>query len=472
MATVISTQKRKRKNSLNPAVVHEQSLGSSHLNSKRLLLQTTKNEVQKQDVSSSSTSTPGFLNSGIYKELIGYLVARRKEILLDIPKQCEKLKQEIANLNKSLEASKGKRWLLNTRRDMQENLRVLQLKLTSYQNNDPIQDFDKKMFPVLRRLKKSNHKQIFTDMQEAEREFRKRATKHSDPIILQRATILDVCDECGLSMKMIENDSLFGCPKCGKTKTLSYICAPVSDSEFVSLQYAQKSRFVEWLEFCQGKEYAEPCNDILEMVMNYIFVNKISGLEPFKEIICEEYMKNGPFLNSNNALQRLGEKIPTLKTLLYSIKPNMIRTIMQSISSKNKDDRLRKCYERAPKYCSYICGYWPLRFTSSQEERLRSLYAVAIPAYEKYRKPSQPNWPGGYAYFLRCLCILLGWDVFLDHFNNATAGQKNVHEREAIREKIWKNDLDWEFVPCNIVSSPVLTLTNDNSSSKRKRNED
>jgi hypothetical protein len=121
---------------------------------------------------------------------------------------------------------------------------------------------------------------------------------------------------------------------------------------------------------------------------------------------------------------------------------------MQEVSSKNQDERLRKFYERSPKYAAYISGYWPLRFTNAQEERIRALYSTAVPAYDKYRKPSQPNWPGGYAYFLRCLCVLLGWDEFVQHFN-VTTGQKNVLEREEIRKRIWEKELDWEFIPCS-----------------------
>jgi hypothetical protein len=245
-------------------------------------------------------------------------------------------------------------------------------------------------------------------------------------------------------MQIIASDSLLGCPQCAKTRVIPIVSAPVADSEFVSIPYAQKSRLVEWLEFCQAKEYAEPLPDVLEMIMSELVTQRLTGLEEYISIITEE-RKKGPYLNVQNALERL--QIPKLKEKLIGIKANTVRLAMQSASFRFQDDRLRKFYERAPKYCAFISGYWPLRFSSSQEERIKSLYAVAVPAYEKYRKPSQPNWPGGYAYFLRSLCVLLGWDEFVDHFN-LKSGQKHTAERDVMRQKIWTRDLDWEYLPC------------------------
>jgi hypothetical protein len=400
----------------------------------------SKNENIRMEVNQNSSG-------GIYKDLIESLIESRKEIINNTPHKIKHLKENIKNLQLTLATLHGKRWLLNTQRESNEKIKALQKKLHYYESGEELMEFDSKMKPLLKKLKKSNHKKIYTDIKDSEREFRKHLTKQSDPIILQRASILDICEDCGLSMNMIENDSLFGCPKCGKVKSLSYICAPVSDAEFVNAPYLQKSRLVEWLEFCQGKEYAEPCEDILQLIMKHLFVQKqLGGLEKHLVSISEEYKSGGPFMNSENAILRLKEKIPDLKELLLKIKPVVVRFAMQAISSKTKDERFRKFYERAPKHCAYITGFWPLRFSNLQEERLRSLYATALPAYEKYRKPSQPNWPGGYAYFLRCLCMLLGWDEFIDHFN-VNSGQKNMQEREQIREKIWKKDLDWQFIP-------------------------
>jgi hypothetical protein len=68
---------------------------------------------------------------------------------------------------------------------------------------------------------------------------------------------------------------------------------------------------------------------------------------------------------------------------------------------------------------------------------------AATPVYDRYRKASQPNWPGGYAYFLRCLLILLGWDEIAALFPIQITGRNS--EREETRSEIWKV-LQWENV--------------------------
>jgi hypothetical protein len=359
--------------------------------------------------------------------------------------------EQVASLAKEIEACKGKRWLVRRARDLQTELEATRKAKQEALEGVPLQRFDDSMRPVMRRLRQAAEGRRRLQLEEAEREVRKRLTRSTDAIGLQRAAVGDMCDDCGVSMRIIANDSLLGCPQCAKTRIIPAVSAPVADTEFVSTPYAQKSRLVEWLEFCQAKEYSEPAEDVLEVIMAQLVAQRATGLEDYAIQIYNERALNGPFVDVESAIARLPH-IPGLRVKLLALKATTIRAAMQSASTTSIDDRLRKFYERAPKYAAYISGFWPLRFTNSQEERIRSLYAVAVPAYEKYRKPSQPNWPGGYAYFLRCLCMLLGWDEFLDHFN-VSAGQKNVQEREAMRKKIWTQDLDWEYVSC----SPSVT---------------
>jgi hypothetical protein len=395
--------------------------------------------------SERKSKTTVISSSAIHSDLINSLLDRRREIksisTAPIDAKVERLKQESREIA-------GKRWMINREKDIQLELKKLDFEKKEILSGLPLIKFDNSMRPVMRRLKNANENRKTSIIHEAEREVRKRITKSTDAICLQRAAIGDMCEDCGVSMRVIANDSLLGCPQCAKTRIISAVSAPVADSEFVSIPYAQKSRLVEWLEFCQGKEYAEPSPEVLEMIMGQLVAQRSTGLEDFMSAIAIEREANGPYVDVESSIQRLSSKIPKLREKLLMIRSNLVRVAMQNASCTHQDNRLRKFYERAPKYSAYISGFWPLRFTNRQEERIRSLYAVAMPAYEKYRKPSQPNWPGGYAYFLRCLCVLLGWDEFVDHFN-ISAGQKNVHEREAVREKIWTQDLDWEYVPCS-----------------------
>jgi hypothetical protein len=352
---------------------------------------------------------------------------------------------KIVCLEKDAVQCRGKRWLVRKELDLRDTIDQLKQEKHLLESGEKLALFDKEMAPVMQRLRTATDRRNRTMLDEAEREVRRKLTAANEPIALQHAILADMCDDCGIPMRVIANDSLLGCPQCAKTRVIPMVSSAAAESEYAgTVVYHQKSRLLEWLEFCQGKEYAEPVPEILEYVMEQLVADKATGLEEYMNDIATERV-NGPFKNAEDAIARLSPVIPHLKNRLLAIKPSVVRAAMQAVASSRQDERLRKFYERSPKYSSYISGFWPLRFSSSQEETIRKMYSIASPAYEKYRKPTQPNWPGGYAYFLRCLCILMGWDEFLDHFT-VVSGPKNMVDREAIRQKIWTEDLGWEYV--------------------------
>jgi hypothetical protein len=406
-------------------------------------------------------------------ELISSLQKQRAELGED---KSPELVLKIQEFREQITECNGKRWLLRKSLDLQAEIKSIEQQIEEIKSGKKLREFDEKMKPILARLRDAteNHKVDSSSkfrimLEDAERIVRKKLTKVSDPIILQHAITADICDDCGVVMQVIASDSLIGCPQCAKTRMIPVVTAVnTAENDFVcNSSYQQKSRLLEWLEFCQAKEYTEPQEDVLQMVMQQLVSTKSTGLEDYECIIALE-RQNGPYTDTQNALNRLSSKIPNLKDKLQNIKSIVVRAAMQNASSRNKDDRLRKFYEKAPKYAAYIGGYWPLRFSSSQEDRIRKLYMAACPIYDKYRKPSQPNWPGGYAYFLRCVCILLGWDEFCGHFN-ISAGPKNILEREAMRKKIWSTELNWEFVPSSPPTESYKLIELTESSRKRKR---
>lgn len=66
----------------------------------------------------------------------------------------------------------------------------------------------------------------------------------------------DVCDECGVPMMVIANDSMLACSRCAKTRVITSANAWTSsmDADFSTLHANQKSRLLEWLEMVQAKE--------------------------------------------------------------------------------------------------------------------------------------------------------------------------------------------------------------------------
>lgn len=375
-----------------------------------------------------------------HSELV-YALQQKRKILSE--RGCDFIDKQIADIVRELPTCKNKRWLVRREKDLQEQLVKLKKEREDEQSGLVLRTFDTEIEPVMRRLKNATEKRNRAAQEDAERELRKRLTPVSEPISLQQAMLADVCEDCGVPMRIIASDSLLGCPQCAKTRVIPMVSCTAAESEYAGTAiYNQKSRLLEWLEFCQAKEYAEPMPEILALIMEQLVADKATGLEVYINDIATERV-NGPFVDAEDAVARLD--IPNLKQRLLNIKPALVRAAMQTVASSRQDERLRKFYERSPKYASYISGYWPLRFSSEQEETIRKMYSLAAPAYEKYRKPSQPNWPGGYAYFLRCLCILMGWDEFIEHFA-ILAGPKNSVDREAIRQKIWTEELGWEYV--------------------------
>jgi hypothetical protein len=375
-------------------------------------------------------------------ELLHTLSLKRKaikeETSVDIDEKIRVLRDEV-------ERSQNKRWLVRKVLDMQDQIQELVNEKQRIDSGQKLGMFDEEMAPVMQRLRAATDRRNRTMLEDAEREVRRKLTCANEPIALQHAILADMCDDCGIPMRVIANDSLLGCPQCAKTRVIPMVSSAAAESEYAgTVVYHQKSRLLEWLEFCQGKEYAEPVPEILDLVMEQLVADKATGLEEFMNDIATE-RANGPFKHADDAIARLSGTIPHFKHRLLSIKASTVRSAMQAVAASRQDERLRKFYERSPKYAAYISGYWPLRFSNSQEESIRKMYSIAAPAYEKYRKPTQPNWPGGYAYFLRCLCILMGWDEFLDHFT-VVSGPKNMVDREAIRQKIWTEDLGWEYV--------------------------
>lgn len=250
----------------------------------------------------------------------------------------------------------------------------------------------------------------------------------------------DICDECGVEMMVIANDSMLACSRCGKTRLITTVHAwnASMDADYSTVNVHQKSRLLEWLECAQAKEYGDIPDAVLQDVMGTLVRNKLTGLEDYASIIAEERAL-GPFVSTDNAIARLGSRIPDLESKLKSVDAILVRNVLRGNSSESK-----KYAEKSAKIASLISGYYPERLTADQEEYIRKLFMSATVVYDRFRKSTQPNWPGGYAYFLRCLLILLGWDEIAAHFPVQLAGRNG--DKEDLRRKIWAV-LKWENVP-------------------------
>jgi hypothetical protein len=267
--------------------------------------------------------------------------------------------------------------------------------------------------------------------------FLKRTVLKESPDLSSTITA-DICEDCGVQMMVIANDSMLACQRCAKTRVITSVNAwtAAMDLDFSSINNHQKSRIIEWLEFAQAKEYGEIPEDVLQTTLEILVGSKLTGLEEFAPIIAKERLL-GPFLDSPSAIERLKTKIPNIEVLLKNLDGIAVRNAIRT-------GPVKKFFEKSPKIASLLSGYWPERLNANQEEYVRKLFIASTPIYDKWRKTAQPVWPGGYTYFIRCLMILLGWDEFAALFPIQLTGKNQ--EREDMRESIWKT-LRWENIP-------------------------
>jgi hypothetical protein len=391
-------------------------------------------------------------------------------------KDAEDIESKIKDIQKELKAlgPKPPRWLKRKSVDMNQCLKELQeaLKLVKKEKSQVRSDvelIEKKYSDTLRNIR-GNPKHLLTQSVHSKAPGTKKpktsvvvvSRENSAELLRQKfraelglqelplmITAGDVCDECGLSMLIVSSDSMLSCPQCHKMRilpnTMSTSTMHGADNDPASI--ITKHRFPEWLEFIQAKDVCSPPEDILEEVGKYLIEHKLTGLEDYAEQIASERRANGPFKNVDDAAQRLPE-IPSLREAckdLMSRNPFLIRMVLKNLVTRG-EDKFRKFYERSVKIGALLSGFWPPRLSGNQEEMLRMLFCAAAPFYEKERKPKTTTWPGGFPYFLRSLCILLGWDEFAQQF---PVSESNINiSRDILRHKIWKNpELNWECVP-------------------------
>lgn len=294
--------------------------------------------------------------------------------------------------------------------------------------------------PAVERVRKAAAASAFDqETRDVFQHYMKRSLLQEQPDLTSTVTA-DICDECGVQMLVIANDSMLACGRCAKTRIITSANAWSSSMEvdFSAMNNHQKSRVFEWLETIQAKEYGDIPDDILQTTMAALVAAKATGLEAHTKAIAEERARNGPYLDAQSAIERLRPVVPNIEALLLGLDAITVRNVIKNSGS------VKKYSERAAKVAALLSGYWPERLTADQEEYVRKLFMAASPAYDKYRRTSQPIWPGGYAYFLRCLMILLGWDEFAAMFPIQMTGRNQ--EREDMRSAIWTT-LQWANVP-------------------------
>lgn len=399
----------------------------------------------------------------------------REALEVAVTKQTQARKTVEADLLKARadlkKASTGKRWLWRAKLDAERHIAELEKKLSDASKThgqlqtdiEVIEEGFSKALASSSRI--TGHKLISSSLHSVIASKRKAAVlmtvdnaeeclrQHLRAELgLQDAPILltpgDVCDECGIQMVVVSHDSMLSCTRCHKLRVLpnTMTVSAMHGTDVESASSITKHRLPEWIEMAQAKEFGEASPEAIERVTLYILKSG-TGLEQYKDIIREE-RKKGAFKDADDAIRRL--PIPDLEKILKSITAAEARASLHALVNDG-DESLRKFYERSAKIAASIGGYWPPRMNSQQEEKLRMLYTIAAPIYEKRRKPKQSFFPGGFPFFLRSLVLLLGFDEFAESF---PVPGNVLGTRDTLRADIWK-ELGWELVPISGKMSPI-----------------
>lgn len=212
----------------------------------------------------------------------------------------------------------------------------------------------------------------------------------------------DICEPCGCAMIMMGNDSMLGCPVCGRTRV--YIQATSSriaygeEVEFSSFSYKRLNHFLEWLATFQAKESTIVPNEIVNQVMEELYSRRIPE-----------------------------NKITDVK----------VREILKYLKA-------RKSYDHVPQITARITGRLPPRMTPYQEEQVTLMFQAIQAPFEMHRPADRRNFLS-YAYCLYKACELQGWDKFLRCFS-LLKGRDKLRKQDAIYQKICK-EVNWEFIP-------------------------
>jgi len=221
---------------------------------------------------------------------------------------------------------------------------------------------------------------------------------------------VDICEHCGISLRLNSKTSMLLCGKCGRTKPFmdatSNVLAYGDEVEFTTFSYKRINRFNEWLNLFQGKESTEIPRWVFEVILKEL--HQI-GIRRGKDITIE-----------------------------------MVEEIIKTARPQRED--FRKMNEHKQLIYSRISGHPPPRMTPEQEEQARLMFLAIQGPFEKWRPTLEPNRKNflSYAYILYKICELRGWNEFLPCFKLLKGDDKLTKQ-----DRFWRHicyDLHWEFV--------------------------
>ena len=200
------------------------------------------------------------------------------------------------------------------------------------------------------------------------------------------------CENCGTSINYLDSTTA---------------SAGHDDRSYPQFSYKKLNHFTQWIKSTQGKEICNISDDVLQSVMETMYMY---GIEPEKST------------------------------------PKKVRECLKQCG-------LRKYYENCTLIWSMLTGKDPPRFTPKVEEKLETMFLQIQAPFEKAIQevaPTRKNFLS-YAYvcFKFCQIIEDFTDAerkkWLDSFS-LLKGRDKLHRQDCIWKNICK-ELDWKFIP-------------------------
>jgi hypothetical protein len=283
-------------------------------------------------------------------------------------------------------------------------------------------------------------------------DFRVNVLGEAPKIHVNRA---NYCEECNVAMLLISNDSFMLCPSCSKMRVLPLAAMGSAmyggRAEFSTVSNSTKTRVLEWIEVVQAREAVRPPAPFLHTLADHLARVHALGTAPIADAVRAEYKRGGPFRSVADALARLPH-IPDLPALLRSVDADACRQVMDAFKLNTRN---RKVYDRAAMCAAALTGFSPWRLTPQHEQQLYNMALLLAPHVEWCRKENAllTRVP----YLLRGACLTLGLDPISRAFP-APTDRKQFPAAEALRAQIWRDSLQWEFVPVTPPTNAYLAL--------------
>ena len=110
----------------------------------------------------------------------------------------------------------------------------------------------------------------------------------------------------------------------------------------------------------------------------------------------------------------------------------------------------------AAKTAMQITGFRPRRFLPFQVQRIRQLMRTSKYLYTNKKPVESSSYPGRHIPYIHALCVLHGWDEFLEDYPLPSMASLLV--QEPLRKTMWEA-LGWQYIPLYERPPPLLMVT-------------